>query len=65
MGERQGKALWAVLGQLPDRRSRHGMRFELRSVLAIVPAALLSGRTSPAAIARWGRQARSVWTERP
>jgi hypothetical protein len=55
MGEAEGKALWDVLGQLPDRRSRHGRRFPLASVLALVLAALLAGRTSLAAIARWGR----------
>jgi len=55
MADAQGKALWDVLAQLPDQRSRHGRRFPLASVLALVLAALLAGRTSLAAIARWGR----------
>lgn len=55
MGEAQGKTLWDVLGRIPDRRMRRGKRFELRSVLALVLAAVLAGRTSLAAIARWGR----------
>jgi len=55
MGQAQGKALWDVLGAVPDPRMRRGKRFELRSVLALVLAAVLAGRTSLAAIARWGR----------
>jgi len=55
MGKAQVRTLWDVLGEVPDRRSRHGRRFELRSVLALVLGALLAGRTSLAAIARWGR----------
>jgi len=55
MADVEGKALWDVLVQLPDHRSRHGRRFSLASVLALVLAALLAGRTSLAAIARWGR----------
>lgn len=56
MASSEGKALWSVLGDVPDQRSRHGLRFELRSVLAMIVAALLSGRSNPAAIARWGRE---------
>ncbi len=56
MGQGQEVTLWAVLGEVPDRRSRHGLRFQLRSVLAILLAGVLSGRTSAAAIARWGRK---------
>jgi hypothetical protein len=55
MAEAQGKVLWDVLAQLPDQRSRHGRRFSLASVLALVLAGLLAGRTSLAGIARWGR----------
>lgn len=55
MGQAQGKTLWDVLDRVPDRRMRRGRRFELRSVLALVLAAVLAGRTSLAAIARWGR----------
>jgi len=55
MGEAQAKTLWDVLGQVPDHRSRHGRRFTLQSVLALVLGAVLAGRKSLAAIARWGR----------
>jgi len=55
MDEAQAETLWDVLGLVPDQRSRHGRRFELQSVLGIVVAALLAGRTGLAAIARWGR----------
>jgi len=55
MDEAQAKTLWDVLGQVPDHRSRHGRRFSLQSVLAVVLGAVLAGRTSLAAIARWGR----------
>lgn len=55
MTQPQGKTLWDVLGQVPDERSAHGRRFGLQSVLAVVLSAVLAGRTSLAAIARWGR----------
>lgn len=55
MGEVQTKTLWDVLGQVPDHRSRHGRRFSLQSVLGVVLGGVLAGRTSLAAIARWGR----------
>lgn len=55
MGEAKGKTLWDALGRVPDGRRRRGKRFGLRSVLALVLAAVLTGRTSLAAIARWGR----------
>jgi hypothetical protein len=56
MAESEGNGLWAVLGEVPDSRSHHGRRFDLRSMLAIVIGALLCGRTTPASIARWGRK---------
>jgi hypothetical protein len=70
MDDAQAKTLWDVLGQVPDHRSRHGRRFALRSVLALVLGAVLAGRTSLAAIARWGRdlkadQLRVFGIERP
>lgn len=55
MAATQVETLWDVLGLVPDQRSRHGRRFALRSVLAVVVGALLAGRKSLAAIARWGR----------
>jgi DDE_Tnp_1-associated len=51
-----GRALWEVLEGGPDRRAASGRRSSLPAILAITVAALLAGRTSLAAIARWGRQ---------
>ena len=51
-----GPALWEVLEGVPDRRAASGRRHPLPAILAIAIAALLAGRTSLAAIARWGRQ---------
>jgi hypothetical protein len=51
-----GRALWEVLEGVPDRRAASGRRYSLPAILAITVAALLAGRTSLAAIARWGRQ---------
>ena len=56
MAEAQVVTLWDVFGRVPDHRSVHGRRFCLPSVLAIVLAALLAGRKSLAAVARWGRK---------
>lgn len=50
------RALWAVLEGVPDRRKASGRRYPLPAILAITVAAMLAGRTSLAAIARWGRQ---------
>ena len=51
-----GRALWEVLEGVPDRREASGRRFPLPAILAFAIAAMLAGRTSLAAIARWGRQ---------
>jgi hypothetical protein len=51
-----GPALWEVLEGVPDRRAASGRRHPLPAILAIAIAAMLAGRTSLAAIARWGRQ---------
>jgi hypothetical protein len=51
-----GPALWEVLEGVPDRREASGRRFPLPAILAIAIAAMLAGRTSLAAIARWGRR---------
>ena len=51
-----GRALWAVLEGVPDRREASGRRYPLPAILAITVAAMLAGRTSLAAIARWGRR---------
>lgn len=55
-GTRAGKSLWEVLGEVPDHREPSGRRFSLQSVLAITLAAMLSGRTNLAGVARWGRK---------
>jgi hypothetical protein len=51
-----GPALWEVLEGVPDRRGASGRRYPLPAILAITVAAMLAGRTSLAAIARWGRR---------
>ena len=48
--------LWDVLGGVPDRRQASGRRFTLQSILAITLGAVLAGRTSLAAVSRWGRR---------
>ena len=53
MGER---SLWAVLGEVPDRRGRKGRQYALRSLLGISLAAMLSGANDLRAIFRWGRR---------
>jgi len=60
MLEQQGRTLWDALGRVPDHRSRHGKRFSLQSVLGLMIGALLAGRSSLAAIARWGRALSAV-----
>lgn len=50
-----GPALWEVLEGVPDRRAASGRRHPLPAIPAIAIAAMLAGRTSLAAIARWGR----------
>jgi hypothetical protein len=49
------ETLWDVRGLVPDQRSCRGRRYTLQSVLALVVGALLTGRKSLAAIARWRR----------
>lgn len=55
MGER---GLWAVLGEIPDRRGLKGRRYPLRSLLGISIAAMLAGANDLRAIFRWGRRLR-------
>lgn len=55
MSERVQATLWELLAEVPDQRSPLGRRFSLRSILALTLGALLCGRKSLAAIARWGR----------
>src|SRR3712207_6466967 len=51
-----GRGLWEVVGGGPGRREASGRRYPLPAILAIAIAAMLGGRTSLAAIARWGRR---------
>src|SRR5687767_7520019 len=51
-----GRALWEVLAGVPDRREASGRRYPLPAILVIAISAMPAGRTSLAAIARWGRQ---------
>jgi hypothetical protein len=44
--------LWDYLGKVQDHRRKRGVRFSLRSILALAFGAVLSGRRSLAAIAR-------------
>ncbi len=56
MGKRRRcETLWDYLGTVPDHRMPKGVRFKLRSILALTFAAVLAGRKSLAGIARWGR----------
>ena len=48
-------ALYDVLAELPDPRSRHGLRHPLSAVLGLVTLGLLMGRKSLEAIAQLGR----------
>lgn len=45
----------AYLAEVPDTRSRQGLRHPLAAVLCLMMAALLSGRDHPKAISEWGR----------
>lgn len=55
-GTSAGITLWDALGRVFDHRDPSGRRFSLRSILAITLAAMMSGRTSLAGVARWGRK---------
>jgi len=48
-------SLAAFLAEVPDTRSRQGLRHPLAAVLCLMLAALLSGRDHPKSIAEWGR----------
>ena len=49
-------SLWACLEKIPDPRGKRGIRYPLVSMIGIVMAAVLCGRTSLRAIARWSRK---------
>ena len=51
-----GRTLWEVLNEVPDRRGRKGRQYALRSVLGISLAAMLAGANDLRAIFRWGRR---------
>lgn len=49
------KSLYATLHTIPDPRKASGRRYPLASMLAVILAATLAGRTSLRAIARWAK----------
>jgi predicted transposase YbfD/YdcC len=49
-------ALVDFLGQVPEHRSRQGLRHPLPAVLALMCAAVLGGANHPQAMAEWGRE---------
>lgn len=53
MAGRKRRTLWEYLDTVPDHRKPKGVRFKLRSVLALAFAAVLAGRKNLKAIARW------------
>jgi hypothetical protein len=48
--------LWDALGEIEDRRGRQGRNSELRPILGIAIAAMLSGSNDLLSIFRWGRR---------
>lgn len=48
-------SLFEYFEKIPDPRRPAGTRYSLASILALIVAAILSGRTSLRAIARWGK----------
>jgi hypothetical protein len=48
-------SLYEYFEKIPDPRRPAGTRYTLASILALIVAATLSGRTSLRAIARWGK----------
>lgn len=50
------ETLYDALAAVPDPRSKHGQFHPLPAVLGLVALAMLSGRTSLLAVARFGRQ---------
>ena len=51
-----GRTLWEVFGEIPDRRGAKGRQYPLRSVLTLALAAMLAGANDLRAIFRWGRR---------
>lgn len=49
-------SLWSCLERIPDPRGRQGIRYPLPAMLGLAMAAVLAGRTSLRAIARWGKK---------
>jgi len=47
--------LWDWLGQIPDPRDTSGRRYSLQSILGLITAGLMSGKTSLRSISKWGR----------
>lgn len=55
-GRRDGRTLWEVFEEIPDRRGTKGRQYPLRSILTLSLAATLSGANDLRAIFRWGRR---------
>ena len=53
--EELGRSLLAAFATVPDPRASSGRRHPLPAILALSPAAMLSGARSLYAIAQWGR----------
>jgi predicted transposase YbfD/YdcC len=49
-------SLWSCFEGIPDPRRKQGRRYSLSSMLGIVIAAILSGRTTLCAITRWAKK---------
>jgi len=52
-------SLWNIFEGISDPRRKQGQRYSLPSMLGIVMAASLSGRTTLRSIARWGKKLNS------
>ena len=49
-------SLWTFFEKIPDPRGKQGIRYPLPYMLGIVMAAVLTGKTTLRAIARWGKK---------
>jgi len=54
--ETAAKSLLEALAQVPDPRSKHGLRYRIASVLALAVCAMACGARSQYAIAQWGKE---------
>lgn len=54
--EMAAKSLLEALAEVPDPRSKHGLRYKIASVLAVAVCAMACGARSQYAIAQWGKE---------